>query len=209
MGASYADIAERIAAIGLLPRGGFHPEAGDAVPMLPDGRPTRALILIGNAGPQMWARFRPFLDAHPHLAHPLNTWVMRAVQPLASQLGAHAVFPHEGPPFHSFVRWAQRAEPVHPAPIGLLIHPRYGLWHAYRAALLFAEDLAVPDNLAQTAPCETCTARPCLHAGPGDPRGPSSFDAARRACPVGREFTYGDEQSAFHQRAFRRTGGAN
>ena len=37
-----------------------------------------------------------------------------------------------------------RAEAVAPSPLGILIHPDYGLWHAYRGALAFAERLALP-----------------------------------------------------------------
>ena len=41
-----------------------------------------------------------------------------------------ALFPFGGPPHFPFQQWARRAEPVHPSPIGLLIHPIYGLWHS-------------------------------------------------------------------------------
>lgn len=198
MAPAYAAIAERIAGTGLLPRGGFRPAEGDGVPPRADGRPVGALILIGNAGPGMWTRFAPFLEENPHLANPLDTWIERVVGRLGGELGAQPVFAHAGPPFHPFVRWAQRAEPVHPSPLRLLIHPRYGLWHAYRAALLFAEPVDLLSWPDQAAPCGACD-RPCLRAPQRD-----GIDAARRACPVGREFTYGDAQAAFHQRAFLR-----
>ncbi len=205
MAASYAEIAQRIAATGLLPRGGFHPAGNDDVPPLADGRRARTLILIGNAGPALWQRFAPFRAAHPDLPDPLNSWVEQTVAPLAAPLAATAVYTHQGPPFLPFIRWAQRAEPVHQAPICLLIHPVYGLWHAYRAALLLAEDIAVPLRSDDAAPCDSCVAKPCLQAGPVDPHSRHGFDAARRACPVGRAYTYGDEQSAFHQAAFLRS----
>lgn len=206
MFASYAGIAERIAATGLLPRGGFHPVPGDDVPLLPDGRPARTLVLVGNAGPALWQRFAPFLAAHPGLSHPLDTWVEQTVGPLADMLGAAAVYTHQGPPFYPFVGWAQRAEPVHVAPITLLIHPVYGLWHAYRAALLFDDEMEVPLLGHAPAPCDHCSEKPCLEARPVDPRNRHGFDAARRACPVGRAFTYDEAQSAFHQAAFLRRG---
>ena len=46
------------------------------------------------------------------------------IEALARELGGKALFPFGGPPFLPFQRWAQRAEPVHSSPIGLLIHPR-------------------------------------------------------------------------------------
>lgn len=200
--ASYIALAERIAASGLLPRGGFHPGPEDGVPGLPDGRAVRTLVLIGNAGPGMWREFAPFLARHPGLRNPLNTWVMQTVGAIAVAFEAAAVYTHEGPPFYPFLRWAQRAEPVAPSPIGLLIHPVYGLWHAYRAALLFADEFALPSLAPAPSPCERCTARPCLGAGLADPRQRNGFDAARRACPVGSDFLYEPAQSAFHQAAF-------
>lgn len=207
MAAAYPEIAAAIAATGLLARGGFHPDADDAVPLLPGGRAARTLVLVGNAGPSLWQHFAPFLAQNPDAPNPLNAWVMQAVDGIARRFGAAAVFTYEGPPFHPFLRWAQRAEAVHPSPIGLLIHPVYGLWHAYRAALLFAEEIELPAVTPEPAPCETCADKPCLAGGPVEPRQREGFDVARRACPVGRAFTYGNAQSAFHQAAFlgRRT----
>src|SRR4030095_137820 len=49
-------------------------------------------------------------------------------------------------------RWAMRAEAVAPSPLGILIHPDYGLWHAYRGALAFAERLALPPRGARPLP---------------------------------------------------------
>ena len=64
--------------------------------------------------------------------------VAAAIDPLARSVGAMALYPFDGPPYRPFQRWAMRAEPVAPSPLGLFIHPEYGLWHAYRAALVFA-----------------------------------------------------------------------
>lgn len=202
MAATYSEITEWIAATGLLPRGGFHPGPDDAVPPMADGRTTRTLILIGNAGPDLWQRLAPFLVRHPDLPNPLNSWVEQTVGLLAPVFGARAVYTHEGPPFRPFLRWAQRAEPVTPSPIGLLIHPVYGLWHAYRAALLFADEIALPPFVPAPSPCDSCAAKPCLAAGPVDSRPRAGFDTARRACPIGMDYVYGDAQSAFHQAAF-------
>ncbi|HSS66863.1 MAG TPA: hypothetical protein VLS27_20730, partial [Gammaproteobacteria bacterium] len=120
-------------------------------------------------------------------------------------------------------RWAQKAEPVWPSPIGLLIHREYGLWHAYRGALAFSSRIDLPPARSAERPCDTCVGRPCLSTCPVEAFGESGYDVprcvahvesaagiecltggclARRACPVGREYAYSAQQAEFHTRAF-------
>lgn len=75
------------------------------------------------------------------------------VGPVAEALGATAVYPFQ-PPWQPFQRWAMRAEDVQSSPLGILIHPDYGLWHAYRAALLFDRPLEFPVRQTRASPCE-------------------------------------------------------
>jgi hypothetical protein len=120
-----------------------------------------------------------------------------------------------------------RAEPVAPSPIGLLIHPDYGLWHAYRAALLLDRPpVDLPPRSVRPSPCETCADRPCLTACPVGAHREAGFDVtaceahlragdaphcmnlgcrSRDGCPVGREHRFGAEQVRFHQQAFLRS----
>ena len=42
-----------------------------------------------------------------------------------------------------------RAEGLKPSPIGILMHPQFGLWHAYRGALLFDVEIELR-RLAQS-----------------------------------------------------------
>ncbi len=215
-------IADAIAPAGLIVRGGFHAEPADGVAPLPDGRTVATVVLIGNAGAAMWDAFQ-VSDPDPGERNPLDSWLKPQIEDAAASAGAHPVFPNEGPPFVAIQEWARRAEPVHRSPIGLMIHPRFGLWHAYRAALCFAERLEVPPRDDVASPCETCEAQPCLQVCPADAFGPTSFDAkaclahvegasggacraggcmARRACPVGREYLYPRPAQAFHTAAF-------
>ncbi|MEK9723355.1 MAG: ferredoxin [Rhodospirillaceae bacterium] len=222
----YATVEQALWGTGLIARGGFHPNESDGVPA-PCGANGTAIV-IGNAGGAMWRTFA----ASPEFRladGPLDAWTARILGEVAERLAAAAVFPFAGPPHHPFQRWAQRAEAVFPSPIGPLIHPDYGLWHAYRGALLFAERFAVPARPAVQSPCEICTDKPCLTTCPVEafiiegyavPRcvahiaTPAGVDCindgcrARRACPVGGEYRYVAEQAAFHQRHFRRAYGA-
>ncbi len=217
---------------GLIPRGGFPARAGDGVPPFADGRPARTLVMVGNAGPALWRAFAasPEFGTAPD---PLNRWSARVIGDLAEAWGARALFPFGGPPHLPFVAWAKRAEPVAESPLGILIHPDYGLWHAYRGALAFAEALDLPPRDARPRPCDTCADQPCLTACPVGAFTTEGYDVAacadhisvpagadcmaeacraRRACPIGREYLYRPEQAAFHMIHFlearRREGAA-
>jgi hypothetical protein len=221
---SYTQIDAALRAHGLMARGGFYPEAADSVPGLSDGRTAAALVLAGNAGPDMW---RVFANSPEFASGPdsLDAWTMRVLGEVAAEMGGEALFPFGGPPYRPFVAWAKRAEPVSESPLGILIHPDYGLWHAYRGALVFAETLDVPARVARPRPCDTCAGKPCLSTCPVNAFTNPGYDVpacaghiaatagadclmqgcrARRACPVGPEFLYAPAQTELHMRAFLR-----
>jgi len=233
-------IEAALARDGLIVRGGFHPEPGDRVPALDGGRRTRSLVMIGNRGPDLWRAFAAspeFGTTTDPLPDPLNTWSARVIGDLAGEWGARALFPFGGPPHLPFVAWAKRAEPVTESVLGILIHPDYGLWHAYRGALAFAEEIAFPKRAERPRPCDDCAEKPCLSACPvgafsalGDGgvgydvgycadhlAAPAGADCmaeacrARRACPIGRAYLYQPQQAQFHMVHFleaRRRDGA-
>lgn len=217
-------LAARVAVHGLRLRGGFHPEPGDGVPLISGGTLPGTLVLIGTVGPDLWAAFSTSPEAADGAPHPLDRWTRRILDRIAAEVGASPLYPFGGPPYLPFQRWAMRAEPVAPSPLGLLIHPDYGLWHAYRGALAFAECLPLPPRIQRPRPCDTCAGRPCLSACPvgaftdrgydvpacvghlDAPAGRDCMDGgclARRACPVGAQHAYDAPQAAFHMRAFR------
>jgi hypothetical protein len=220
---TYAAIVEAFAGTGLLVRGGFAAGGDEMLPDGPAGAPAGAVVLLGNTGGELWAAFSAGRRDEPH---PMDAWARRTVEPLAGRLGARAVYPSDVP-WHPFQQWAMRAEPVARSPIGILIHPDYGLWHAYRAALLLdTPPSGLPPRAARAVPCDTCTDRPCLGACPVGAHSEAGFDVpaceghlrsgaspdclqvgcrSRDGCPVGRASRFPDEQIAFHQRAFLRS----
>ncbi len=121
-----ATIEAALAREGLIARGGFHPEPGDGVPGLEGGTPARTLVMVGNAGPEMWRAFAASPEFDPESGtgpDPLDRWSERVLGELAAELGARALFPFGGPPHLPFIAWAKRAEPVVESPLGMLIHP--------------------------------------------------------------------------------------
>lgn len=222
MGAAirYDDVAAAVEPTGMIVRGGFVPVAADAVPALPDGRTVRTVLVIGNVGGYMWPRFR---NDERDVPNPLDDWTRRMLRPIAERFGAGYVHPSDQP-YVPVQRWAQRADDVFPSPIGLLIHPVHGLWHAYRGAFLFPEEVrGLPAVGSRTSPCLTCVEQPCTSTCPVDAFTPDGYDhercrghvrtgdepccltdgcAARRACPINAAGYYGVDQMTFHMRAF-------
>jgi hypothetical protein len=213
-----------LAAHGLVVRGGIAIRDDDALPALPSGVPARSMFLIGNVGGAMWPAFAASRDrlVPPGSTDPLDDWTRAVIAPLADQLGATALYPFDGPPFYPFQRWAERAEPVAPSPLMIYIHPKHGLWHAYRAALLLPDEASSAREPAPP-PCDSCAGRPCLSACPVNAFTGTGFDdmacarhvdsdagtecrergcLARRACPVGAGLAYPPAQMAFHMEAF-------
>lgn len=190
------------------------------------------VILLGNAGPNWWPAFKAMPEFADGAPHPMDRASKRLGHALAQTYDCQVVYPSDGPPYPPFLRWAQASGQAFATPLGPLLHARYGLWHAYRAALLVddpgrVDDLSPPLGAVMAralSPCEACEARPCLSACPVTAIGEGRYDipaclgyleaepkdclaqgcAARRACPIGRDFHYPDGQAAFHMGAFQR-----
>lgn len=218
------ELTARAECVGLAVRGAFHPAEDDEL-LLPAGRGIGTFVLLGFTGSVQWPRFLASSEARDGLPDPLDRWSRRVIGALALEYSAAAAYP-SGTPWLPFQRLAVRCEVVHSSPIGLLIHGRWGLWHAYRGALLLPSRIELDSPERGASPCAACAGRPCLTTCPVDAFRGDGFDVsacvthvgseaglecrergclARRACPVGAEFRYLDDQARFHTRAFLRT----
>jgi hypothetical protein len=213
--ANFAHVETAFHGTGLALRGGFRLDEDEAC----------SLVLVGNFGGGMWPSFAAGQRNEPD---PLDSWTRRVVDPIAARFSARAVYPNDRP-YQPFQRWAQRAEPVHPSPLGILIHPEHGLWHAYRAALFFADVIeGLPARREAASPCDSCATKPCLSACPVNAFDGAAYNVAacsshlrtgappdcatlgcraRDACPVAPEKRYPPEQVAFHMAAFVKSRG--
>jgi epoxyqueuosine reductase QueG len=206
-------ILQAIRREGFTPFGWFEPGPDDGA------NGARFIILIGNAGLDM---FRRFATSRDEFSASMDEWTKHVVDPLAATLGAEAIYPFDTPP-RPFLTWARKAGAGHVSPLGLNIHPDYGLWHAFRAALLFPVVFDLPRPRTTPNPCDSCEGRPCLSACPVHAFDGTSYDLAacgkhvlsaagddclsggckaRLACPVGRDYIYHARQIQFHMRAF-------
>jgi hypothetical protein len=216
-------MAAALAAHGLILRGGFSFVPDEAAPAGLSGEPAKSLLLVGQAGAAPWPHFLKWRERQPAgLRNPLDTWARQVIGDVARRFGARAVSPSDRP-YLPFQRWAMRAEGLKASPLGILMHPQYGLWHAYRGALLFDVEVSVEPPRQAIHLCDLCAGKPCLTSCPVDAYDGSSFNHAaclahvrgerggrcrndgcldRNACPYGTEYRYPQDEQAFHMAAF-------
>ena len=103
------------------------------------------------------------------------------------------------------------------------MHPEYGLWHAYRGALLFDVEILSQPPETVIHLCDLCDGKPCLKACPVEAysqsgfahqaclahvRGPDGSPCRatgcldRNACPYGAAYRYPADEQAFHMASF-------
>ncbi|KPF43725.1 hypothetical protein [Rhizobium sp. AAP43] len=217
---------------GLHGLGHLHFQDPQHAPHLANGEKAASLILIGPIGGSLWPAFSAWRDRQSDGGgdNPLDTWSRSVMEGVASMVGATAYFPFDEP-YHPFQNWAMQAEGLATSPLGLLIHPRFGLWHSYRAALGFSDQSAIgawhllnPSGERSRADiCGSCVDKPCLTACPVGAVDLQHFDVttcrmhlailapgqgcmgegclARNACPIGKAYRPPAEQLRFHMAA--------
>ena len=134
-----ADIAARAAPQALEVFGAFHPGPDD-------GTPPRCgtVILLSPREPGFWPHVLAQPEFHDTRPDPLDRWSARVIGTLADELGAHALFPFDGPPWPPFFGWALRTGQAWRSPVGLLVHHGAGLWASIRGALVLTQALDLP-----------------------------------------------------------------
>jgi hypothetical protein len=221
-----AEISSQLSRHGLILRGGFAFAAGEDVPASAAG--AKAVLLVGHGGPTIWPQFEAWRATQPaDLADPLDAWSREVIGAVAARFGARAASPSDRP-WLPFQQWAMRAEGLKPSPLCILMHPRFGLWHAYRGALLFDDEAAAAmvgsragDLHAKIHLCDGCDGKPCLKACPAGAHSSAGFAYQRclshvrseagqpcmdrgcfdrNACPYD-AYRYTPAQQAFHMRA--------
>lgn len=182
----------------------------------------RSVVVVASGGRSFWERMvgtgHSYLVPAPGF-HPIDERTRELVESERDRLAARGhraelLYPFERSPI-DFVALGELAglgvrSPVVP----LLLHPEYGPWISFRAALVLEEPLPVSGPLDEFEPCSECAA-PCLCACPAEAvaRAGEKNDAhcaehrsaggcqhgcdVRGACVYGRAHRYGKEERAF------------
>ncbi|HVN28696.1 MAG TPA: hypothetical protein VMT64_09440 [Candidatus Binataceae bacterium] len=190
---------------------------------------ARSIVLVGNGGGEFWSALKRHAERNPgwwNREHPLDEFTRKIVEnsmaaPLRA-LGARCVvvypFVHDNRTLN-FVHLARIAGLTGPSIIGVSLHPEFGPWIAFRAALLVDQLIDAPGSAIDFDPCPGCTARSCINACPVGAVGVAQgWDIpkclthrvevehdcinrchARAACVIGPEHIYPDDELAYHQ----------
>jgi epoxyqueuosine reductase QueG len=195
---------------------------------------TRTIIVVGNGGGELWTALKRHADANPgwwERANPLDDFtreiVEREIAPAAqtARVDTRIVYPFmNGAATLNFIELGKIAGLAGPSILGVAVHPVYGPWIAFRAAILIDQEINSPGAAAGFDPCPSCTARTCIPACPGGAVAfPAGWDIpkcltyriedepdcaprchARARCVLGPERRYPDDELAYHQmRALR------
>ncbi|SJM35628.1 hypothetical protein [Mesorhizobium delmotii] len=217
------NIAAALSAHGLVLRGSFNFATSDPPPPGASGAAAKSALLVGQAGAAPWPHFLRWKESRSRtIANPLDTWSREVIGAVAETFGARAASPSDRP-YLPFQQWAMRAEGLRPSPLGILMHPQYGLWHAYRGALLFEDEIELPEPRDVIHLCDACVDKPCLKSCPVDAYSADGFAHKtclahvrgqngapcrtggcldRNACPYGAAYRYPPQVQAFHMAAF-------
>ena len=139
---------------------------------------ARSIVVIGNGGGALWDALKSHAARNPgwwNRENPLDDFTREVVErdlaaPLrASGLRCTTVYPFmSNGRTLSFIELGKVAGIAGPSILGVTVHPVYGPWIAFRAALLLDEELDSPGDALGFDPCPTCTARTCIPACPAN-----------------------------------------
>lgn len=194
----------------------------DAVPHLNLNQyPTT--ILVANAGYKFWQSMK---DAKVEGEDPIDQYSTTIVQRYSQHfLDAEfeLLYPSDYPvslrTIGSKTGWS------HDSPMGISIHPEFGLWFAYRALFMVSTPLPASQPIQLKHPCESCVDKPCQAVCPASAvteMGAFDLDTCARfrieddsicgfqclsriSCPVGAEYRYVPEQMKYHYQRSRKT----
>ena len=219
--------------IGTTPRADYEALVPAQYHIKPHFPETETVVVIGNGGGEFWNHFREYAEARPgylqQREHPLDDYTVEVIgarlTPLLDTARAQyrIIYPFQ---FFSgltvsFMHLAQAARLSVPSILGVQIHPRYGPWIAWRAAVLVNHVFPALSAPAQGFdPCSTCVERPCIAACPTQavsaaqgwdlractqhrlrvPTDCAERCHARYTCVYGREHRYPKDELAYHQR---------
>jgi epoxyqueuosine reductase len=179
----------------------------------------RHLILLGSGGSMIWPSMTQDPGTKMQEPDPVDNYTIRAVRKV---FDSDVIIVYPTNRLIPLQALGKLAGWHHDSPLGLGIHPVFGLWFAYRAVIMSRAGftpLAGEIDGQAGSPCESCRDKPCITACPASAAIESGFGVqrcsdyrmepdsscqsrciSRLACPVGRDHRYLPDQMAYHYR---------
>lgn len=181
----------------------------------------RSVLVIANTGSILWDHFMNDCIQDPSIfvnhRDPLDDWIQRKIQaidpqPPSSRRWIRCASTDQ---FIDFRPLAEAAGLGHRSHLGLLIHPKYGLWISLRAAVFTTEYLPPTTPSATASPCLDCE-KYCAQHCPGNAFDRNGWNISRCAsfhqestncftsclsrlsCPIGMEFQHNALAHHYH-----------
>lgn len=192
----------------------------------PEAKHYRQLLLFANGGPQFWHAFSAyriqFADSVDNVDDPMDQYARAIVAAFLEEnkLNHQFQFVYPGSYVLNLQSLGRLLGWHQDTPLKIGLHPLYGVWFAYRAAVLVNSDFpstAWIDSSTTVSPCQTCASKACVVSCPAgavtaaqyyldqclDYRTQENSPCAQRcisreACPVAPEYRYSDEQIRYH-----------
>jgi hypothetical protein len=144
-----------------------------------------SLLIFGNGGKEFWS----------HASLPLDDFTKTQIihwgkTHLKEDLTNNFFYPKD----HLIIALQQLGRKLNlcaQSPIGIDIHPTFGLWFAFRAVVFTTQELPEMSLKPIQSPCDQCVEKACLEQ--------ETFRKQRLACPIGAHHRYSDEQLDYHE----------
>ena len=138
---------------------------------------AHSIVVLGNGGGDFWAALKRHAARNPgwwERENPLDDFTREVVgRDVAAPLREAALrytvvhpFMHGGARTLNFVELGKAAGIAGPSILGVVVHPVFGPWIAFRAALLLEVPIDVPGDARGFDPCPGCVPRSCIAACP-------------------------------------------
>lgn len=175
------------------------------------------LVITAHGGTRFWHALQQY---GLHTEHPVDHYSLSLTRQFIHRClddAGHQMLYPQTDIFLPLTRLGDLAGWSTPSPLGLGIHPQFGLWFAYRTVFYTRAPLPVITTDPAPSPCATCAQKPCLAACPPGAVQVHHFDVfacadfrvapgspcagrclARLACPVAPEHRYSLPQLQYH-----------
>ena len=177
------------------------------------------IILLANGGSRYWQSMQQAGSQTEQQSDPVDNYFYQIINDLLEPYFEYKVV-YPGNHFLPLQGLGKLAGWHHESPLGLGIHPVFGLWFAYRGVILSNTKFSpIESDMAHgsESPCRSCQGKPCIAACPANAVLASGFKVgqcsdyrlqsesgcqsrcmARLACPTGKEYRYQTAQMTYH-----------